>query len=299
METRVRDRRTGRVFAEPVFGAEALERLYGTSRHGRLLRRAVRTHAFNRGYGWLKRRPTSRRQITGFVASLRIDASEAERPIEAYESLDAFFTRRLRSGARPIDPDPGRLVSPCDARAIGFASCPGELRVKRSHVTLAALLGDGVLARRFTAGPAVVLRLAPADYHRFHFPADGTASAPYCLPGPLESVHPIALAAGAPSFENQREVTLLETAGFGCLALVEVGALVAGRIEQTYRPGRVWRGDEKGMFHFGGSTVVLLAEPGHLSLDDDLLADTAAGLEVLVRMGTGIARAGVRAAGLT
>lgn len=286
----IRDRASGLVVEERVFGGDTLHHLYDTWSGG-LVRRLLRRRAANHLYGWLKRRPASQREIPSFVASLGIDATEAERPLEAYESLDAFFERSLRPDARPIEADPARLVAPVDARTLAFSGCE-SLVVKRSRVSLDVLLGAPDLARRFAGGASFVFRLAPADYHRFHFPADGVAGRARRLPGGLESVHPIALAAGARSFENQRDVTLLETARFGTLAMVEVGALLVGTIAQTYRPGPVGRGAEKGTFRFGGSTVVLLAEPGRLRVDDDLLAHGPDAIEVLVRMGTGIARAG-------
>jgi phosphatidylserine decarboxylase len=100
--------------------------------------------------------------------------------------------------------------------------------------------------------------------------------------------------AGAASFANKRAVTLFESDNFGTLAIVEVGAITVGTIEQTYRPGRVERGAEKGTFHFGGSTIVLLIEPGRLIVDADLLEtstlDRPDAVETRVRMGTAIGR---------
>jgi phosphatidylserine decarboxylase len=242
-------------------------------------------------YGRLQRTRRSRRRIAGFVASLGIDLAEAERPLDAYGSLDDFFTRRLRAGARPIDPDPAHLLSPADARTLVVPRLDGAcLRVKGTQIDLDELLRDAALARRYAGGAALIARLAPADYHRFHFPDDGVASPARAIGGRLHSVHPIALAAGAPSLANKRTVTLLDSRGFGPLALVEVGALCVGTIVQTYRPGTVRRGDEKGIFRFGGSTVVLLAEPGRLGFDDDLVECSREGMETLVRVGTRVAR---------
>lgn len=161
----------------------------------------------------------------------------------------------------------------------------GPLPVKGSQISLPELLGDAELAERFQGGVAVIIRLAPADYHRFHFCDDGVASPWRPIAGRLHSVHPIALAAGAPSFRNRRCVTRLASRHFGELVSVEVGALCVGTIEQTFLPGPVVRGQEKGMFHFGGSTVVLLAEPGRVELDRDLVESSLQGVETLVRLG--------------
>jgi phosphatidylserine decarboxylase len=167
----------------------------------------------------------------------------------------------------------------------------GCLRVKGAEVTVDELLG-GTETERYRDGAAMVVRLAPADYHRFHFPDAGEAGPSRAIGGRLHSVHPIALAAGAPSLRNKRSVTLLATARFGTIALIEVGALCVGTIVQTYRPGRVARGDEKGYFRFGGSTIVVLAEPGRLHFDEDLERASADGVETLVRVGSRVGRAG-------
>ena len=287
-----KDRESGAWLTEQVFGEQEL-RLFYESRLGGLLERGLFSRApFSHLYGRLKRSRRSKAQIPAFVQRLGIDASEAELPLSDYESLDAFFARRLHPGARPLDPDPTALLSPADGRALVFPSvaADGRLRVKRSEVSPLELLGSAALANRFHQGAVVIVRLAPADYHRFDFPAAGRAGPSRPLEGPLHSVHPIALGGGAPSFVNKRSVCVLESEAFGPLALVEVGAMVVGTIEQTYRPGPVSRGEEKGTFHFGGSTVVLLAERGRLRLDEDLVRNSAEGIETYVRMGTRIAR---------
>ena len=288
---RYRDRETGELGYERVFGADALHFLYETRRGG-LLRTGLRRRAVSRLYGLLQRRGASRRRIPDFVAGLGIDASEAELPLEAYRSLDDFFTRRLKPGVRPVDPDPRVLVFPADGRVLVYPRLDGvRLRVKGCSVDLDELLGDREAASRFRDGTAVVVRLAPADYHRFHFPDGGEAGSPRPIRGPLESVHAIALDAGSQSLHNKREVTWISSRGFGQLAIVEVGAMLVGTIVQTYAPGPVTRGQEKGYFRFGGSTVVLLLEPGRLCLDADLIEASAAGLETRVKMGTRIGEA--------
>jgi len=286
----VLDRATGRVVAERVFGERALRRLYGAG-PWRWLAPLAAWPAVSRLYGLPQQGARSRARVAAFVRDLGIDAGEAERPLDAYRSLDDFFTRRLRPGARPVEPDPARLAAPCDGRALAFPRLDGlRLPVKGARVEVAELLGDAALASAYHGGAALVVRLAPADYHRVHFPDGGVAGPARRLPGPLHSVHPLALTAGAPAFRNRREISLLESQVFGRLALVEVGALLVGRIAQIYRPGPVARGGEKALFRLGGSTVVLLAERGRVAWDADLLAATARGLECLVRAGSGVGR---------
>jgi phosphatidylserine decarboxylase len=291
---RFRDRLTGAIETERIYQGDRLRLLYGRAR---LLTDLVLTRRwFSQVYGWLQRSPRSRPEIARFISSLGVNVDEVELPPEAYGSLDAFFTRRLKPGARPIDPDPARLVSPCDARLLvaRLDRSGGELSVKRSRVTVDELVGDAALAAAYRGGTAYIFRLAPVDYHRFHFSDGGNVEAARPVSGPLHSVHPIALAAGAPSFRNQRAWSILQSDHFGSILIIEIGALTIGTIVQTYEPGRVERGAEKGYFGFGGSTVVLLLEPNRVILDEDLVAhsalERAEPIETLVKMGTAIGR---------
>ena len=285
-----RDRRTGAVLIERVYAAETLESLYG-DRWGKLLLEQVLTRrAFSWLYGFLKRTRGSRAKIREFIDTLGVDTTEIEKPLESYGSLDEFFSRRLRPGARPVDEDPDHLLAPCDGRALAWPCLGGrDLMVKNTRTTIPALIGDPATAAAF-ADPAVLLvRLAAADYHRCHFPADGTASRPRPVGTRLHSVHPIALETGAPSFQNYRMVTRVETDAFGPLLVIEVGALTVGSIVQTFTPGRVRRGEEKSYFRFGGSALLMLAQSNRIRFDDDLIQSTADGVESQVRVGTRVA----------
>lgn len=289
---RFRDRTTGEILAEPVVAEGALRFLYGRW-VGRCLVWALLKRRFvSRFYGWLQNRPASRRKIPAFVARLGIDAHEAERPLTEYTSLNDFFTRRLRPERRPINTNPNVLISPADGRTLVFPAINIEapLCIKNSRVTIAELVDDASVAQRYGGGTAVVIRLAPADYHRFHFPESGVASVAREVGCDLHSVHTIALLGGAPCFLNRRMISFLDTTAFGRLALIEVGAMLVGGIRQTYIPGPVNRGDEKGYFCFGASTVILLMEPRRIAMDEDLLVTSAEGLETLVRMGARIGR---------
>lgn len=277
------DRASGALVEERVFGGDALRRIYGGGLTGVALRRLLPRPLVSALYGRLQRLRRSRGNIAGFVADLGIDAAEAELPLARYPSLDAFFSRRLRPGARPIDHSPGLLCSPADGRALAFPGVAGPLPIKGQGVDLSQLLDE---PSPFARAAVLVVRLAPADYHRFHAPCAGVLSVARTVGGPLHSVHPIALAAGAPSFGNYRQVSRIEGTTFGTVLVVEVGALLVGEIERTRAPGPVGVGDELGVFHFGGSTVVVIADAARLAFDPDLIANSAHGLESLVRVGT-------------
>jgi phosphatidylserine decarboxylase len=279
-------RESGELRAERIYGERELRFLYETWWGSALLHACIRRKWFSHLTGLLNRSPISRREISSFIQRCGIDDTESEFPATTYRSLDAFFTRKLKPEARPIDRNPLHLVAPAEGRVLAFATTPGgRLDVKGCTVDIEELVGG---LNGFEPGASYVIRLAPCDYHRFHFPADCQASDPVRVGHALHSVHPIALNAGAPSFRNKRMVSMLSGTNCGRILQVEVGALTVGSIVQTYDCGLVKRGQEKGYFRFGGSTVVLLTEPGRITPDEDLLDTTAQGLETLVKVGTRI-----------
>ena len=148
------------------------------------------------------------------------------------------------------------------------------------------MLDDAALATRYTGGFAFVFRLTVTDYHRYCFPADGRVLAGARIPGELHTVSPIPGADIPVYHRNTREYVLLDTARFGTLVCMEVGAMLVGRIVNEPVSGPVAKGQEKGHFAFGGSTVVVLAEPGRVTVLPELLM----GDEVPVRYGQAVAR---------
>ncbi|MEI6106442.1 MAG: phosphatidylserine decarboxylase, partial [Opitutae bacterium] len=148
-------------------------------------------------------------------------------------------------------------------------------------------LGDPGLAADFAGGSLLISRLCPVDYHRFHYPVGGTPGEPRLINGWLYSVSPIALRQNlAYLWENKRMVTLVESPVFGRVAVCEIGATMVGSILQTFLPGRaVAKGEEKGLFKFGGSCVVTLFQRGRIQLDADLVTHSAEGREVYAKMG--------------
>jgi len=289
------DRKTGELRQEVVLG-EAFVRWVYESAPGRALRRALLTRPVaSKLYGLYQSSGLSKRAIPGVVDQLSIDMDECIVPDGGFTSFNDFFTRRLRPGARPVETDPRRLASPADGRTFAYVDVQGDtlLPAKGHAISLRELLGgDEAEARRFAGGTVIIVRLCPADYHRFHFPCAGVASAARTIAGPLESVNPHALARGKAILDrNKRDLAYVESPVFGRVAYLEIGATFVGSIVQTYQPGPVAAGDEKGYFQFGGSTVILVLEPGRVKIDDDLVASTRRGYETFLRMGEGIASA--------
>lgn len=284
-----RNRYTGRVETEAVYGEAWLQWAYGTVA-GRLSLRAAGIRPwFSRWYGWRMNRPASRRRIGPFIRAYGLDPSEFADPVENFRSFNEFFFRRLRREARPIDPGERSVVFPADGRHLGLADLSGATSffVKGQRFDLGRFLGDDTLVRRYTGGAAVFSRLCPVDYHRFHFPVAGVPTAPQLRNGLLWSVNPIALRRNLEClWENRRWLTEIESAKAGRVLMAEIGATNVGSTEYTYPPGQpVAKGQEKGFFRFGGSAVLTLFEPGRLVLSPDLRSATAEHLELYARVG--------------
>ena len=289
------DRATGRLETEAVYGGAGLRLLYGPRAKGAWLLPLVIRPVVSWLYGKVQDMRWSGRKIRPFIEKYRLDASEFLDPVESFATFNQFFTRKLKPEARPVAPGKDVAVLPADARYLFFPriDLADGFVVKGRKFTLASFLGDKALAARYEKGSMVIARLCPTDYHRFHFPAAGVAAGPKLINGVLYSVNPVALRERIDIFtQNKRVLSTLESPEFGRIVSVEVGATMVGRITQTYSPGEpVAKGQEKGFFSFGGSTVVLLFEPGRIVFDEDLLAASRPGLEILCRAGQSLGRA--------
>lgn len=279
---------------EVVYGDALVRWLYGTRPGQTLADRVLSRRLVSQAYGAYQSSPLSRRRIEPFIREFRIPMGEYEDP--GFRSFNEFFIRRFRPGAREFVSEPGRMPAFAEARYLAYERVdPGQtFPVKGAELSPAALLGSEARARRFAGGSLLIARLCPVDYHRFHYPDDGLTLEHYLIPGAFHSVNPLALRYRGEIFStNERQATILETRHFGKLAYIEVGAMCVGRIVQTHPPAEPFaRGDEKGYFLFGASTVIVLGEAGAWKPDEDLMQQTARHRESLVRLGEGVARAG-------
>ena len=290
------NRSTGAMETEAVYGEGFLRWAYGNP-FGRLtVALAVKRAWFSRWYGWRMDQPQSRHKIAPFLSEYGLDTDEFAEPVESYPSFNAFFYRRLKPAARPVDTDAEVAVFPADGRhlAIQEVDAQAAFYIKGQRFDLARFIGDPELAEAFAGGSLLISRLCPVDYHRFHFPVSGRAGPAELLPGSLRSVSPLALRRNLSIlWENRRERTLIESAAFGKVLVFEIGATCVGGIHQSYVPGVIRKGDEKGFFSFGGSCVATLFQRGAIRFDADLLEHASHAIEVYARMGE---RCGCRAA---
>ncbi|MBO4808560.1 MAG: phosphatidylserine decarboxylase [Lachnospiraceae bacterium] len=235
------------------------------------------------------------------------------------------FCRRVKEDRRPVDMNPSVLVSPCDGLLSAYEITDGlVVPVKQSRYGIADLLGGGLgasessgvvdssegsrtagaseaarkLAAEFDGGLCLVFRLCVDNYHRYHYFDDGSKGANVFIPGRLHTVRPIALRNLPVFVENAREYTVMDTLNFGRAVQMEVGAMLVGKIANNHEEHEFKRGEEKGCFLYGGSTVILLLKRtpdgsgSSIHLDEPFLANTLAGIETPVKMGQ---RIGVKA----
>ncbi|MEW2914538.1 archaetidylserine decarboxylase [Leisingera sp. JC11] len=286
------DRETGETFEEAVLGEKWIRWAYQNASARPVEKLLFRSSLVSRLMGaWFDSR-FSKSKITAVIDELSIDMSEATAPADSYGCFNDFFVRNLRPEARPYSADPQDVVSPADGRVLVFPELAEDVFVPVKGYPMSVRTMLPGIAERFIGGALAIVRLCPADYHRYHFPAAGRITAAQDIPGALHSVNPIALGAGPDVFgENKRTWTLIETATLGSYCFVEVGAFGVGSIVNTRTSGAVQKMDEKGYFKFGGSTVVVVFEPGKIRFSDDLVANSAKGRETLVKVGQPLATA--------
>jgi len=250
-----------------------------------LVKRAI----FSRWYGHRMRKPESALLILPFISQYSIDVDEFEKSPFDYKTFNEFFYRTLKPVARPIAPGENVAIFPADGRHLVFQDIEAAdgFYVKGLKFSLRDLFGDDGLAQKFAGGSMVISRLCPVDYHRFHFPVAGVPGEARVINGWLYSVSPIALRRQVRYLvENKRAISLLESPAFGTVVVLEVGATNVGSIQQSFVPGRaVEKGDEKGLFAFGGSCVITLFQRGKIRFDADLTEERSEPMEIYAKMG--------------
>lgn len=257
---------------------------------GRLFLKPLTIPALSRAAGWFLSTGASRLLIAPFIRKHGIDMDDFEPA--SYQSYNDFFSRKIRLGKRPVDMDPSHLISPCDSKLTVLPiTMERRFYLKHTEYTVASLLKDKKLAKEFAGGYALIFRLTVDDYHRYCYIDSGRTEQTVRIPGVLHTVNPIANDYFPIYKENSREYTILHSESFGDLVLMEVGALLVGKIVNHQEKALAVRGQEKGYFQFGGSTVVVLMQRGTVQIDDDIIKNSREGIETVVRMGEKIGTA--------
>lgn len=266
-----------------------LKRLYGNV-FGRLLLKLITARWISKVAGAFLSTKLSCRLIPSFIRKNNIDMSQYED--ETYGSYNEFFCRKIRPQLRPIDRTPDHLISPADSKlTVMPITADSRFNLKNTEYTVSSMLRNPELAKEYEGGYCCIFRLTVDDYHRYCYIADGEKEDNVFLKGKLHTVNPIANDYYPIYKENSREYTILHTKAFGDVVMMEVGALLVGKIVNHHGKASVTRGQEKGFFQFGGSTVVVLLKKNMVCLDEDLLENSRQGYETVVKFGEKIGKA--------
>lgn len=292
MEIKFINRSNNTIEIERPPGEELLRFLYNNPFGEKIILPLAKQKFISDWYGKAMDSPGSIKRIEPFVKTLNIDMTEAQKKISEFNSFNDFFYRKLKPGMRKIE---GGLVSPGDGRILAFENVSevNTFFVKGEKFTLKEFLRDDSLAEKYKNSSMVILRLAPNDYHRYHFPYEGIPSESKNIDGVYYSVSPISLEKNFTKVfsKNKKEICKLRTKDKGEILIIPVGATMVGSLNATFQPGSlVKKGEEMGYFAFGGSTVVLLFNPNSFELDNDLIENTKNKLETFVKMGEKIGR---------
>ena len=225
-----------------------------------------------------------------FARTHGIDLNKYEK--QKFDSYNDFFTRKLKPDARLLAQGDDILISPCDAKLTIFPiTNDSRFLIKQGQYTVQSLLRDEKLAKQFEGGILWQLRLSVDDYHRYIYPVSGRRSHERTINGVFHTVQPIALEHCPVYKENTRKYCIIKTKEFGTILMMEVGAMMVGRItNHEAEPGYVTRGEEKGYFEFGGSTIILLTQKGAVLPRKNILYRSARGEETRIRQGEKIGK---------
>ena len=282
---KIYDRKTDSYEEIEQFGAGKLDFLYNNP-VGRIFLGIAVSPFVSNIYASKNAKKSSVKKIPGFIAENKIDMSDYID--KDYQSFNDFFIRELKPGKRPVDMDKDALIAPCDSKLLVYEiDDKTNMYIKGRGYTVSEILGGERDAGIFKKGYALVFRLTVDDYHRYSYPDRGCIISRRMIKGKLHTVSPVSKNHKI-YVENTRQVNMLKTENFGTIAYIEVGAMLVGRIVDNGKD--VFdKGQEKGYFEPGGSTIVILVN--NVKIDKDILEQSESGIETKVRLGERIGRA--------
>ncbi len=260
------------------------------NRIGRLLLRPLISKPVSDLCGKLLDSRMSKVLIGPFVKKNDIRISDSQ--MDHIHSFNDFFCRRMKDGLRPVSKTGSDLSAPCDGLLSGYEIREDTvLSVKQSEYSIHRLLRDRKLAAGFQGGYALVFRLCVNHFHRYMYFDSGWKYQDRIIDGVYHTVRPLALEEFPVYVENSRQYSVIDTDNFGRAVQMEVGAMLVGRIVNEHpSAGRVLRGEEKGHFEYGGSTIILLLSKDKADLRQDILDHINKNVEIPVMMGEVIGR---------
>lgn len=283
--------REGNIISENNGQDKLLEKLYETKAGRAALKVLVQPEVSKVG-GLFLDSGLSKPLISPFIEKSHINMEEFE--AEQYESYNQFFCRRVKEGRRTFSEKKEMLCAPCDSRMTAYPiTDEGTFCIKNTYYSMDTLLRSEKLADRYLDGTLCIFRLCVDDYHHFCYVDNGTKTKNFHIPGVFHTVNPVANEKYPVYAENTREFSILKSENFGNILMMEVGAMLVGRIVNHHEEKKVRRGMEKGFFEFGGSTVILAFQKDAVVIDNDIIQNTQDGYETIVKMGETIGRKGL------
>lgn len=250
---------------------------------GRLFLKILVTKSVSNLIGYYMNSFLSKSRIRRFVKKHDIDMSEYEE--KKYKSYNDFFTRKINVSRRPINSDKKTFISPCDSKLSVYTINEDlTLKIKDAYYSIDSLV-NGNIVSEYIGGYALVFRLSTDDYHRYCYIDSGSKENNYYIKGVFHTVQPISLKKYNFYKTNSREYTILNTDNFDKIVQVEVGAMGVGRICNHHKKYKFKKGEEKGCFEFGGSTIVLLVKKDVIDIDEDILNNSLENIETIVKYG--------------
>lgn len=254
---------------------------------GRMVLKIITSPTISRIGGAYMDCRVSKIHIKGFIKNNNIDMTQYEKA--KYGCFNDCFTRKIKKEMRPINMEENAFIAPCDGRLSAYhISENSDFYIKKSYYSVADLIKNSKKTPDFNGGVCLVFRLCVDDYHRYGYVDDGKIVENNYVPGVLHTVRPIALNRYPVFVQNSREYSVIETNNFGTIAQIEVGALMIGKIKNHQKSGLVKKGCEKGMFLYGGSTIVVLLEKDKVDIDEKYFRNTANDIETKVKFGSTI-----------
>lgn len=280
--------RQGRTFEKTTSQDAFLAEAY-SSALGRGIMKFLSLPIFSKCLRYILNSKLSAGFVYDFAEKNGIDLFDYEQ--KNFVSFNDFFTRKIKEGRRFVTGDDSVLVSPADGKVSVYEITNSNFFViKNSVYNVDSLLRDKKLAERYMGGYALIVRLSVDDYHRYIYPCSGYKSHDRHIKGFLHTVNPVVNRYVPVYKENSRTYCMLRSDNFGDVIQMEVGALMVGKISNANSgKGKVRRGEEKGYFEFGGSTIVLLLEKDKAEIYGDLIKNTQEGCETIVRQGEPLA----------
>jgi len=222
--------------------------------------------------------------IRNFIKRNNINIEEYQN--EKYKSFNDFFSRKIKYELRPFPDNEYDVCSPCDSKLTAYPiTQDGVFNIKNSMYTIEELLQDKKLADEFINGICMIFRLTTDDYHRYIYIDNGKSLIRKKINGVLHTVRPISQSKFKVFIQNTREYEVIQTEQFGKIIQMEVGALFVGRIKNHETKQTLKRGEEKGMFEFGGSTIIILFQNDMITLSKAIYDNTHNNKETIVKMG--------------